>query len=136
MRSLSSESEVKESRSSPFAAATRPSIHSGVTFLFLETATMFPASRNTRAFGAKQESDNRSCSSAEFSRWRDLPVSSHWQKSQVCQFFGCCTTDSQADEEQNQCNNNLKIYELSLFPVTATVLPQPSVGNYWLIEIG
>ena len=97
---------------------------------------MFPASRNTRAFGAKQESDNRSCSSAEFSRWRDLPVSSHWQKSQVCQFFGCCTTDSQADEEQNQCNNNLKIYELSLFPVTATVLPQPSVGNYWLIEIG
>ena len=33
---------------------------------------------------------------------------SHWQKSQVSRFFGCCTADSKADEDQNQLNNNLK----------------------------
>ena len=42
-------------------------------------------------------------------------IGSHWQKSQVRQFFGCSTADSQADEDQNQLNNNLKINELQTF---------------------
>ena len=30
-------------------------------------------------------------------------------------FFGCCTTDLQADNNQNQLNNNMKIDKLDTF---------------------
>ena len=36
-----------------------------------------------------------------------LPVPGCWSK--TSQYFGCCKADSQADEDQNQLNNNLKI---------------------------
>ena len=42
-------------------------------------------------------------------------MTSHWQKSQVRQCFGCCTADLKADEDQNQLNKNLKIEELDTF---------------------
>ena len=32
--------------------------------------------------------------------------------------FGCCTADSQADEDRIQLNNNLKMDELETLPVT------------------
>ena len=42
-------------------------------------------------------------------------LTSHWQKSQVNLFFGCCTADLQADKDRNQMNNNLKMDELDTF---------------------
>ena len=33
----------------------------------------------------------------------------------VLRFSGCCSADSQADEDQNQLNNNLKIAKLEDF---------------------
>ena len=32
-----------------------------------------------------------------------------YNQSQVCKFFSCCTADSQADEDWNTLNNNMKI---------------------------
>ena len=39
-------------------------------------------------------------------------MSSHWKKSRVRRYFGCCTADLQPDENQHQLNNNPKIVKL------------------------
>ena len=48
-------------------------------------------------------------------RWIACFMISHWQKSQVGRFSGCCTADLQADKYRNQMNNNLKIDEVETF---------------------
>ena len=47
-------------------------------------------------------------------------INSHWQKSQVCLFFCCCTADSQADEDRNKLNNNHTINKLETFAIDCT----------------
>ena len=49
------------------------------------------------------------------SLYSKLVFISHWQKSQVCLYFGCCTADSQAEKDQNKLNNNLKSVNLETF---------------------
>ena len=50
-------------------------------------------------------------------------MTNHWQNPQVCQFSGCCAADSQAEEDQNQLNNNLKMAKLEDFVSPCQGLP-------------
>ena len=60
-------------------------------------------------------------------------IDSHWQKSQFRRYFGCCTADSQADEDQQQLNNNKKIYELETFDNDCSLITNISyiIICYW-----
>ena len=42
-------------------------------------------------------------------------MSSHWQMFQVRWYFSWCTADSQADEDRNQQNKNMKIDKIETF---------------------